>query len=187
MRRQTVWDNRPYRRHWPSSEAAPGECGKPRRGIPCVPTGSGIRHVSRERPLFRKLDNHLLRVADLDAAISFYRDKLGHRLLWRSGEAAGFALPETDAELVVHLKMGPETDIVVADVDRAFALFLSAGGEGVQRPFDIGIGRCARVRDPFGNELVLLDQSKGRLATDVDGRVIGIEPRPLRDDDEQSS
>ena len=143
-------------------------------------TGSGIRHVSRERPLLRKLDNHLLRVADLDAAISFYRDKLGHRLLWRIGEAAGFALPETDAELVVHLK----TDIVVADVDRAFALFLIAGGEGVQRPFDIAIGRCARVRDPIGNELVLLDQSKGRLATDVDGRV---EPRPLRDDDEQSS
>jgi hypothetical protein len=56
---------------------------------------------------------------------------------------AGFALPETDAELVVHLKIGPETDIVVADVDKAFALFLSAGGEGVHRPFDIAIGRCA--------------------------------------------
>jgi hypothetical protein len=82
--------------------------------------------------------------------------------------------------LVVHLKIGPETDIVVADTDKAFALFLSAGGEGVQHPFDIAIGRCARVRDPFGNELVLLDQSKGRLATDAHGRVIGIEPRPSR-------
>ena len=143
--------------------------------------------VSAEKPLFRKLDNHLLRVADLDAAISFYRDKLGHRLLWRSGEAAGLALPETDAELVVHLKIGPETDIVVADVDKAFALFLSAGGVGVQAPFDIAIGRCARVRDPFGNELVLLDQSKGRLATDADGRVIGVERRPSRDDHEQTS
>ena len=136
--------------------------------------------MSTERPLFRKLDNHLLRVADLDAAISFYRDKLGHRLLWRSDEAAGFALPETDAELVVHLKIGPETDILVADVDDAFARFLSAGGEGVERPFDISIGRCARVRDPFGNELVLLDQSKGRLATDAEGRVIGVEPRTSR-------
>ena len=69
--------------------------------------------------------------ADLDAAISFYRDKLGHRLLWRSDEAAGFALPETDAELVVHLKIGPETDILVADVDEADARFLSAGGQAV--------------------------------------------------------
>ena len=92
--------------------------------------------------------------------ISFYRDGLGHRLLWRSDEAAGFALPETDAELVVHLYIGPETDILVGDVDEAFAAFLNAGGQPVQHPFDIAIGRCARVRDPFGNELVMLDQSK---------------------------
>jgi len=134
--------------------------------------------VSASQPLFRKLDNLLLRVADLDAAISFYRDRLGHRVLWRSDEAAGFALPDTDAELVVHLNIGPETDVVVENVDEAFALFLSAGGESVQPPFDIAIGRCARVRDPFGNELTLLDQSKGRLATDREGRVIGVESRP---------
>ena len=127
-------------------------------------------------PLFRKLDNLLLRVADLDAAIGFYRDRLGHRVLWRSGEAVGFALPDTDAELVVHLNIGPETDVVVEEVDRAFALFLSAGGEAVEPPFDIAIGRCARVRDPFGNLLVILDNSKGRLATDADGRVIGVRP-----------
>jgi catechol 2,3-dioxygenase-like lactoylglutathione lyase family enzyme len=130
--------------------------------------------MSANRPLFRKLDNHLLRVPDLDAAIAFYRDRLGHRLLWRSAEAVGFALPETDAELVVHLHVGPETDVVVDNVDEAFALFLNAGGEPVERPFDIAIGRCARVRDPFGNELVMLDQSKGRLVTDAEGRVTGV-------------
>jgi hypothetical protein len=97
--------------------------------------------------------------------------------LWRSEEAVGFALPETDAELVVHLNIGPETDVVVEDADAAFAGFLDAGGEAVEPPFDIAIGRCARVRDPFGNELVLLDQSKGRLATDADDRVLGVEPR----------
>ena len=128
------------------------------------------------KPLFRTLDNHMLRVVDLDAAISFYRDKLGHRLLWRSEEAAGFALPETDVELVVHLHLGPETDMLVDDVEAAFATFLSAGGTAIQPPFDIAIGRCARVRDPFGNELVMLDQSKGKLATDAEGRVTGVEP-----------
>jgi predicted enzyme related to lactoylglutathione lyase len=133
--------------------------------------------VSIKQALFRKIDNHLLRVADLDAAISFYGDKLGHRLLWRSDEAAGFALPETDAELVVHLHIGPETDILVDDVNEAFANFLSAGGDALQPPFDIAIGRCARIRDPFGNELVILDQSKGKLVTDRNGRVTGVEPR----------
>jgi catechol 2,3-dioxygenase-like lactoylglutathione lyase family enzyme len=79
--------------------------------------------MSSEKPLFRKLDNHMLRVADLDDAVSFCRDKLGHRLAWRSDEAAGFAPPETDAELVVHLHIGLETDILVDDVETAFATF----------------------------------------------------------------
>jgi hypothetical protein len=91
-------------------------------------------------------------------------------------------LPDTDAELVVHLYIGPETDVLVEDVDAAFALLLNAGGEAVQRPFDIATGRCARVRDPFGNELVILDQSKGRLVAGDDGRVIGVEPLPARRD-----
>ena len=128
----------------------------------------------RSRPLFRKIDCLLLRVADLEASITFYRDKLGHRLLWRTNEAVGFSLPETDAELVVHLSIGPETDILVDDVEEAVATLLRAGCDVVQRPFDIAIGRCARVRDPFGNELVILDQTKGRLATDSAGRVTGI-------------
>jgi catechol 2,3-dioxygenase-like lactoylglutathione lyase family enzyme len=95
--------------------------------------------VSPKEPLFRKLDNHLLRVTDLDAAISFYRDKLGHRLLWRNDEAVGFALPESDAELVVHLRIGSQTDIPVRDVEAAFKRFMNAGGEAVQHPFDIAI------------------------------------------------
>jgi catechol 2,3-dioxygenase-like lactoylglutathione lyase family enzyme len=75
--------------------------------------------MSMSGPLFRKLDNHMLRVADLDAAIVFYRDRLGHRLLWRTDEAVGFAMPDADAELVAHLNIGPETDILVEDVDEA--------------------------------------------------------------------
>src|ERR1700733_13477994 len=139
-----------------------------------------FRDVSANRPLFRKLDNLLLRVAYLDAAISFYCDRLGHRVLWRSDEAVDFALPDTDAELVVHLNIGPETDVLVDDVDEAFAAFLSAGAGGSQRPFDFASGRCARVRYPFGNELVLLDQSKGALVTDHEGWVIGVKPNPSR-------
>jgi hypothetical protein len=71
------------------------------------------------------------------------------------------------------LRLGPETDVLVDDVDSAFKFFLSAGGEAVEAPFDIAIGRCARVRDPFGNELVILDPSKGNLLTDAEGRVTG--------------
>jgi lactoylglutathione lyase len=63
--------------------------------------------MSASGPLFRKLDNLLLRVADLDAAIAFYRDRLGHPVLWRSDEAVGFGLPETDAETRRSLEYRP--------------------------------------------------------------------------------
>jgi len=35
-------------------------------------------------PLFRKIDAYMIRARDLDAAIIFYRDRLGHPLLWRT-------------------------------------------------------------------------------------------------------
>ena len=43
-------------------------------------------------------------------------------------------------------------------------------------PFDIQIGRAVVVEDPWGNQLVLLDTSKGLLLTDADGTVVGNAP-----------
>ncbi len=42
----------------------------------------------------------------------------------------------------------------------------------IPRPFDIKIGRCVVVKDPWGNQLVLLDSTKGLLKTDQAGNVI---------------
>jgi predicted enzyme related to lactoylglutathione lyase len=126
------------------------------------------------KALFRKLDNHMLHAVDLEAAIIFYRDRLGHRLVWRDDDAAGLALRDEDTELVLHRRIGPETDILVDDADAAFNAFLDAGGAPVEPPFDIEIGRCARVRDPFGNVIVMLDQSKGKLTTDENKWVTGV-------------
>jgi len=53
---------------------------------------------------------------------------------------------------------------------------VEAGGTIVVPPFDIQIGRCVVVRDPWGTSLVLLDASKGLLITDADGNVIGNRP-----------
>lgn len=44
-------------------------------------------------------------------------------------------------------------------------------------PKDIPVGRIAVVRDPFGNELTLIDLSKGTYQTDTQGNVTGIAPR----------
>jgi predicted enzyme related to lactoylglutathione lyase len=69
-----------------------------------------------------------------------------------------------------------ETDLMVESVEAAVRRFVAAGGRLLQGPFDIQIGRCAVVADPFRNVLVMLDASKGLLRTNAVGRVIGNEP-----------
>jgi lactoylglutathione lyase len=131
--------------------------------------------VSQEA-LFRKVDCLALRVPDLNEAIDFY-GRLGHEVLWRTTTGAGLRLPESEAELVVQTERpGPETDLTVDDVAAAVERFVAAGGRVVVGPFDIAIGRCAVVADPWDNHLVILDNSKGRLITDEAGNVTGVEP-----------
>jgi predicted enzyme related to lactoylglutathione lyase len=124
--------------------------------------------------LFRKVDCHSIPVADLDAALAFYRDRLGHELIWRDDSAAGLRLPDSDAELVLHTDKRPiETDLLVASVPAAISRFVEAGGKVVAGPFEIRIGWCAMIEDPWQNRLVILDSSKGCLQTDAEGKVIG--------------
>lgn len=126
-------------------------------------------------PLIRNVDCIRLRVPDLDAALAFYRDHLGHALIWRSPTAAGLAMPDSESEIVVHTDSTPEDlDLSVDSIDDAIARMTAGGGRLLAGPFEIAIGRCAVVADPFGNALTLLDKSKGRLATDADGNVTGL-------------
>ncbi len=124
-------------------------------------------------PLLRKVDCLALRVADLDDGLAFY-EQLGHELLWRTATGVGLRLPDSEAELVLQTERpGPETDLTVENVGQAIERFVAAGGRVVVAPFDITIGRCAVVADPWDNHLVLLDNSKGRLTTDEEGNVTG--------------
>jgi predicted enzyme related to lactoylglutathione lyase len=127
-------------------------------------------------PLLGKVDCIRLSVPDLEEGLAFYRDMLGHQLIWRTEESAGLQMPGTDTEVVLHTEpRGVEVDFKVDSADAAADRFRVSGGEVVVPPFDIRIGRCAVVRDPWGNELVLLDSSKGLLVTDEEGNVVGVE------------
>jgi predicted enzyme related to lactoylglutathione lyase len=129
-------------------------------------------------PLFKKVDCLQVPVPDLEAGLAFYRDRLGHELLWRTERQAALRLPESEAEIVIQTERPQlEANLTVASVDPAVARIVAAGGRVLVAPFDIPIGRCAVVADPWGNRLVILDNSKGLLATDVDGRVIGTTTR----------
>jgi len=128
----------------------------------------------RPQPLFQKIDCIRLPVPNLDEALAFYRDRLGHELVWRSDRSAGLRMPDTDTEIVLHTEdHGQEIDLKVESVEAATARFVEAGGTILVPPFDIQIGRCVVVADPWGNPLVLLDTSKGLLITDDTGNIIG--------------
>jgi lactoylglutathione lyase len=126
------------------------------------------------KPLIRKVDCIQIHVPNLDAGLAFYRDQLGHQLVWRTERAVGLRMPDTDAEIVLQIERpGIEVNLLVDTVDAAVERVVAAGGTVVVPPFEIQIGRCVVVRDPWGTQLILLDLSKGLLATDADGNVIG--------------
>ncbi len=130
----------------------------------------------RTPPLLRAVDAVTVPVPDLDSGLRFYRDALGHRLRWRHDEIgqAGLELPESATELVLATGLGYEPDWLVASADEAARSVQSAGGQVVTGPFGIPVGRLARVADPFGNVLVVLDMAKGQYLTDSARRVIGL-------------
>jgi lactoylglutathione lyase len=126
--------------------------------------------------LFQKIDCIRIFVPDLESGLTFYRDALGHELIWRTEDAVGLRLAEGETEIVLHTeKMHLEVDVKVSSADQAAERIKTAGGKIVAGPFDIQIGRCVVVADPWGNELVLLDTTKGLLKTDANGNVIGNE------------
>jgi catechol 2,3-dioxygenase-like lactoylglutathione lyase family enzyme len=117
--------------------------------------------------VLKKIDCVMVKVEDLDQAREFYRDRLGLVELWRddSEPAIGMGFPESDAEIVLHrMDLPARIDVhyLVDDVDGSVDELREQGVHIVQGPFDIPIGRCAVLLDPFGNTVSILDVSKGR-------------------------
>ncbi len=127
------------------------------------------------KPLLQKPDCIRLPVPDLEAGLAFYRDRLGHALIWRTADMAALRLPDSDCELMLFTKGPAEAmDWKVESAEKAVEAFIGAGGSVVEPPFDIPVGRAAVVRDPWGNELVLLDLTKGTYLTDAGGNITGL-------------
>src|SRR5262245_18819738 len=107
----------------------------------------------------------MIRVDDLAEAARYYVEVFGLRQNWSDETSVGLVFPETDAELVLHT----ETDIpsrvephyLVDDVVSAVQHFAERGCSVLVVPFDIVIGKCAVIEDPFGTRLCILDMTKG--------------------------
>ena len=114
--------------------------------------------------MLRKIDCVMVRVPNLGAATDFYARVFGLRPLWSDDSSVGLAMPDTDAEIVLHTMDLPADRTVcylVDDVATATDEYRRQGCAVPVPPFDITIGRCAVVTDPYGNSLCVLDMSKG--------------------------
>jgi catechol 2,3-dioxygenase-like lactoylglutathione lyase family enzyme len=120
--------------------------------------------------MLRKIDCVMIRVANVEAAARYYAEVFGLRQLWQDGSTVGLGFPETDAEIVLHDDSGipslVEPHYLVDSVERAVAHFAHKGCRIVVEPFDIAIGQCAVIEDPFGITLCILDMSKGPRRVD---------------------
>lgn len=128
-------------------------------------------------PLLRQLDAVTVPVPDLDEGLAFYRDQLGHELLWRNDAVgqAGLRLPESSTEIVLSTSLDYAPNWLVTSVGEAVERVVAAGGRVIAEPAPIPVGRVAVVSDPFDNPLVLVDLSFGSYLTDAAARVTGIQ------------
>ena len=115
--------------------------------------------------MLRKIDCVMVKVDDLGAAVHYYTDVFGLKQLWADGFSVGMGMPETDAEIVLHNDPNIPKDIgvhyLVDDVVTAVHELSTKGCTLIEPPFDIAIGKCAIIQDPFGTTLCILDMTKG--------------------------
>ncbi|HZS78594.1 MAG TPA: VOC family protein [Ktedonobacteraceae bacterium] len=115
--------------------------------------------------MLRKIDCIMIRVDDVESVAQYYARVFGLRPQWSGDDAIGLVFPESDAEIVLHnypdMPSPAEVHYLVDDVVAAVAHYAEQGCQVLVEPFDITIGKCAVIQDPFGTRLCILDMTKG--------------------------
>ncbi len=115
----------------------------------------------------------MIRVENVETAASYYANVFGLRPRWSGDGSIGLALQETDAEIVLHcdpnIPSSVEVYYLVDDVIVAVTDYAAQGCQILDAPFDIRIGKCAVIRDPFGTRLCILDMTKGARPLNLAG------------------
>ena len=122
-------------------------------------------------PVLKKINAVLVKVPSIQEGLDFYREQLGLQTFWKKDDMAAVRLG--DGQLVMSTTLDPETNILVESAEHAAKVFEKAGGKIVSPPEDIAVGKLVIVEDPFGNQLTLLDFSKGFYKMDKSGNVVG--------------
>ncbi|WP_062992810.1 VOC family protein [Nocardia anaemiae] len=118
----------------------------------------------------RGIDNVLVPVGDLDAAVSFYGDVLGLAVKFTlpeqgiavfdvGGEVAG-VMARVDPSAGAAGLSGMRLWLEVPDASAAAAELQGCGVRVVTAPFEVGTGWSVEVSDPWGNVIGLTDYLK---------------------------
>ena len=127
-----------------------------------------------KKPLFKFVDCIEFYTPNLQEGMQYYCNSLGMKVIWKSDTSIGLGMEEGITELVIqNERKAQEVDIKVESVIEAINDIEKAGGQIVYGPFDIRIGKCAVVKDPWDNRYVILDSTKGTFITDDEGNIIG--------------
>jgi predicted enzyme related to lactoylglutathione lyase len=123
-------------------------------------------------PVLKKINAVLIKVPSIQEGLDFYREQLGLQTFWKKKDIASVHLG--DGQLVMSTTLDPETNILVESVEHAASVFVKAGGKVVSPPEDIDVGKLTIVEDAFGNQLTLVDFSKGFYIMDEAKNVTGL-------------
>ena len=114
--------------------------------------------------MLRKIDRVILRVPGLEAAVNYYRDVLGLKLLRHEKHLASFSLGDGATELVLHDDPDLPFEEIYYLVDNVRELYERRDElrlRFIGAPQQVSRGYRAAIKDPFGNVLQLLDRTTG--------------------------
>jgi len=145
------------------------------------------------RSVLKKIDRILLRVESLEAAVRYYRDTVGLKLLKYDQRLASFRLLDGQTELVLHADPDLPDQAMYYLVESVKDLYRRRDELKLKfaaPPSAISKGFRATVKDPFGNVLLILDREAATSSTDLvedakapGGLFAGVEQRtPVKKD-----
>ena len=111
-----------------------------------------------------RIDRVMLRVPNVPAAVKYYCDLLGLKLIKEQKGLAALRFAQGEGEMVLHddpdLPAG-EIYYLVDDVREIFEKRAKLKLTFIQPPKAAGRGYRAAIRDPYGNVMIIVDRSSG--------------------------
>ena len=121
--------------------------------------------------MLKKIDCIMVKVPDVHEAAEFYHDVFGLKPNWEYDQTIGMKLAESGTEIVLHSRQDipfkVDVTYLVDSVDEAIIRYEEQGCTTIKAPFDIRIGRCAVIMDPFGISISILDMTKGEVVPNL--------------------